>query len=251
MSTFAKICFVIFLFEEKLAVCQSKKAVIEKFIQAVGGRERWLSIRTEIDSGMIIEYKSEGVFEKSRIDTTFFKTITVYPNKQKFTSYEYKNDPILGRSLVQYSTCFNGTYLWTGSPGKIRVQSPEESESFKNTITLGLPGLFLLDKTAEVEYIGTEKLNNKNYEVLKIKGTNNFFYQLVYFDPLTGLEYCTVGYDTPIKRFNYSTEYRYIDNVAVAVVGENFVDGVLKGKTVILSVELNKAVDDSTFSEFK
>jgi hypothetical protein len=217
----------------------------------MGGREKWLTIRTEIDSGMIIEYKSEGVFNKSRIDTTFFKTIKVYPHKEKFTSYEYKNDPILGRMLVQYSTCFNGTYLWTGSPGKIHVQSPEESELFKNTITLGLPGLFLLDKTAEVEYLGTEKLNNNNYEVLKIKGTNNFFYQLVYFDPVTGLEYCSVGYDTPIKRFDYYTQYKYIDNIAVGVVSENFVDGVLKERTIILSAEFNREVDDSAFREFK
>ena len=53
MRNLIKIFVLTFLFHANLAVCQSKEIVIEKFIKAMGGREKWLTIRTEIDSGMI------------------------------------------------------------------------------------------------------------------------------------------------------------------------------------------------------
>ena len=43
----------------------------------------------------------------------------------------------------------------------------EESEAYKNTISFGLPDIFLRDKAAEIEYMGRMDLNGAPYEVLK------------------------------------------------------------------------------------
>ncbi len=224
---------------------QSKEQVIEKYLKAIGGRENWLSIQTMVDSGMIVNYNS-NLF---RADTIYYSRILVRPDKQKYTTYKKPSGPLSENKFTEYSTCYNGKYLWTGSAGKITLQSPEESEAFKNTITLGLPDLFLFDKTAEIEYMGKMELNNTAYEVLKTKGTHQYFYSLTYFDLITGLPSCITGFDTPIKRFSYSKEYKWAGNILVDMAVENYVDGILKGSAFIKYIQINKAINTSVFNE--
>lgn len=78
-----------------------------------------------------------------------------------------------------------------GSPSNINKQTSEESESYTETINSGLPAILWADEPAEIEYLGKMKLDSSFYEILKIKGPNNFFSDLVYFDPDTGLMACT------------------------------------------------------------
>lgn len=238
------------LFVLNSAIGQSKEQVIERYLKAIGGKENWLALRSRIDSGMIIKYKSESFFNKeSRTDTVFYSSILEMPNKLKFTSYKRNRDASYNEIWTQSSMCYNGTYLWTGRPGSIIRQSPEESEGFARTIVAGVPYLFLYDTTAEIEYMGKVKLDSSIYEVLKTKGTNDYFYNLIYFDPVTGLIACTVGFDTPTKRYSYTRGYRWIDNLFIDFIGESYVDGVKTSEGVTFEVKVNAVIKDSVFKE--
>lgn len=232
------------------AKAQTKEQVIEKYLKAIGGREHWLAMHSKIDSGMIINYKSESFFNKdSRTDTVFYSSILEMPNKLKFTSYKRQTNTSSNEVWTQSSICYNGTYLWTGRPGSIIRQSPEESESFAKTIAAGVPYLFLYDTTAEIEYMGKMKLDSSFYEVLKTKGTNGYFYNLIYFDPVTGLIACTVGFDTPIKRYSYTRGYKWIDNLFIDFIGESYVDKVKTSEGITFDVKVNAVIKDSVFKE--
>ena len=248
MRVITNVVLMIFVLNNALA--QTKEQVIERYLKAIGGREQWLAMRTKIDSGMIIKYKSESFFNKdSRTDTVFYTSILEMPNKLKFTSYKRQRNTSAHEVWTQSSMCYNGTYLWTGRPGSIIRQSPEESEGFAKTIAAGVPYLFLYDTTAEIEYMGKMKLDSSVYEVLKAKGTNDFFYNLIYFDPVTGLIACTVGFDTPIKRYSYIRGYRWIDNLLIDNMGESYVDGVKTSEGVTFESKVNAVLKDSVFKE--
>ncbi len=241
---------MVILFIVNNAIGQTKEQVIEKYLKAIGGKENWLAVRSKIDSGMIINYTSESFFNKeAKTDTVFFSTILEMPNKLKFTSYKRHRNSSSNETWTPSSMCYNGSYLWTGSPGSTSRQSPEESEYFAKTIASGVPYLFLYDKTAEIEYIGKMKLDSSFYEVLKIKGTHSFFYDLLYFDRDTGLIACTVGSDTPIKRYSYTGGYKWIDNLLIDTVGESYVDGIKTSMGVTFESKVNVVIKDSVFKE--
>lgn len=243
---------MVILFIVNNAIGQTKEQVIEKYLKAIGGKEKWLAVRSKIDSGMIITYTSESFFNKeAKTDTVFFSTILEMPNKLKFTSYKRHRNSSSNQIWSPSSMCYNGSYLWTGSPGSTSRQSPEESEYFAKTIASGVPYLFLYDKTAEIEYMGKMKLDSSFYEVLKIKGTNSFFYDLLYFDRDTGLIACSVGFDTPIKRYSYTGGYKWIDNLLIDTVGESSVDGVKTSEGVTFEVKVNAVIKDSVFKEYQ
>lgn len=232
------------------AKAQTKEQVIERYLKAIGGRGNWLAMRSKIDSGMIINHKSESFFNMvSRTDTVFYSSILEMPNKLKFITYKRQRNTSSNEAWTKFSMCYNGAYLWTGKPGSITRQSPEESEAFAKTIASGVPYLFLYDKTAEIEYMGKMKLDSSFYEVLKVKGTNGFFYDLLYFDLDTGLIACTVGFDTSIKRYSYTRGYRWIDNLLIDTMGESYVDGVKSSEGITFEVKFNAVIKDSVFKE--
>ena len=80
---------MVILFIVNNAIGQTKEQVIEKYLKTIGGKEKWLAVRSKIDSGMIITYTSESFFNKeAKTDTVLFSTILEMPNKLKFTSYK-------------------------------------------------------------------------------------------------------------------------------------------------------------------
>jgi hypothetical protein len=241
---------MVMLFLVNDVIGQTKEQVIEKYLKAIGGKENWLAVRSKIDSGMIINYTNESFFNKeAKTDTVFFSTILEMPNKLKFTSYKRHPNSSTNEIWTTSSMCYNGTYLWTGRPGSTSRQSPEESEYFAKTIASGVPYLFLYDKTAEIEYMGKMKLDSSFYEVLKIKGTSSFFYDLLYFDGDTGLIACTVGFDTPIKRYSYTGGYRWIDNLLIDTIGESYVDRKRTSVGITFGVKVNAVIKESVFKE--
>lgn len=231
------------------SICQTKEAVIERYLKAIGGKENWIGIRTQIDSGLIIKYVQKNFFHEATVDTNYFKTFLVRPNKQKFVNYEKHINDSGKVTWTQSITCYNGQYLWTGRPGAIHRQSEEESKFYEKTIDSGLPYILFSDEPMEIEYLGKMKLENDYYEVLKTKGPNQFFYTLVYFDTITGHIACTVGHDTPVKRFTYNKDYKRIGNIVISMLSESFIDGLLVEKTLIEEFKVNHPINVSIFSE--
>lgn len=245
---FVAIVFTLLLVSNNLHG-QSKEAVIERYLKAIGGKENWMGIRTQIDSGLIIKYVEKNFFHEARIDTNYFKTYLVKPNKQKFVNYEKHINDSGKVTWTQSITCYNGQYLWTGRPEASHRQSEEESKFYEKTIDSGLPYILFSDEPMEIEYFGKMKLENDYYEVLKTKGPNQFFYALVYFDPTTGRIACTVGHDTPVKRFTYNKDYKRIGNIVISMLAESFVDGLLVEKILIEEFQINRPINLNIFSE--
>lgn len=241
---------VIAIFLSNFGFGQTKEKVIEKYLKAIGGKDNWLNVHTTIDSIILVNYKPINLFNKvEKQDTTYSILIRKFPDKQKFISYKKINSELHPSKWSKSIICYNGSYLWTGSPGKITRQSPDESVMYRNTILSGLPYIFLYDSTAEIEYMGEGVYNKNDCEVLKIKGSNDFFYQLVYFDKGTGLMTGSVGFDTPVKRYSYVRERKWIDNLLIDTMGESYVDGIKTSMGVTFESKINAVIKDSVFSE--
>ena len=62
------------------SLCQTKETVIERYLKAIGGKENWLAIRTQIDSGMTIKFAEKTLFHNTTSDISYFKTILARPD---------------------------------------------------------------------------------------------------------------------------------------------------------------------------
>lgn len=243
------IFYALSLFALGSVSAQSKEEVIEKYLLAIGGKNKWISVKTMIDSGISIKFRQAILNQHKEVDTTYFKTSTIRPNFQKFSTFKKLQTEGSEIKWSQSIICYNGTYLWTGSPGNITRQSPEDSEYYFKLINNFGPYLFINDLGADITYVGKLNLNNEPFEVLKVRGSNQFFYQLMYFDRISGLLVCTVGYDTPTKMFTYLKDYKLFNGLLVPLLSESYVDGNLVDTVQIYDVHFNQTIDKDIFLE--
>lgn len=230
---------VLLVFLPDSAYCQSKAIVIAKYLDATGGKEKWLSVRTKIDSSIIISFPKPGLFESNRPpDTVHLVTLYSKPNLQKIYRF--------GRGVNAIIMCFDGRVLWTRSNGMTKVQSPEESEYFKSTIMLDLVDL-LLEEGTQIDYEGVKELDDKQFDVLKIKRDLWIFSSLYYFSQDSGLLYCTIAHEAVSRMRTYSKDYRLVMGILWAHVEETYVGSEITGRSIIKRIELNKPINIREF----
>ena len=233
--------FMIFLFvlHPDCARCQSKELVVARYLHAIGGKEKWLSIETKMDSSIIIKFPGEGQLGHSQLaDTTHIVTWYSRPNLQRIYRF--------GKEVSPSTLGFDGRVLWTRSGGITKVQSFEESEYFKSTIMLSSVDLFLEEAT-QITYEGALELDGKRFDVLKVKREAWIFSSLYYFSEDSGLLYCAISHESVSKMRTYFKNYRSVNGVLWAHLEEMHVAGAITEIAINLKIELNKQMSVKEF----
>ncbi len=212
---------------------QDRQTVVDKYFQAIGGKERWLSIRSKFDSILFVEYKRGTAADSSRLATVF-----VRPNLQKTTVYKKAAHPV--------TMGFDGHVFWSqGSTIKL-VQSEEEAAYFKSTVMLGQADL-LLEDDVMISYKGMKELDDRQFEVLEIKRNQWVSSYQYYFDQKSGLLYCAVAHESPNKRRTYFKEYRSVSGLLVPFVETTTIDGITQDRSHRLAFKFDQPVNNEIF----
>jgi outer membrane lipoprotein-sorting protein len=240
-KTLTSICFYLL---SAAGFAQTAELVVNDYLKAIGGLEKWKSIETRMDEWLMIKppVKNSKIFGIQNNDTS-----SVIINKYKRPDKTY----IKFLKAVDSSSsimCYNGEVLWTQSKnGKLNVQSKKDSEYFRQISMIGLIDV-LLEKDTEIEYLGTEKLKDTMYHTLRIKRTGWFLSCKYYFDIHTGLPFCSVVIDSDTKRYTLFKNYREVNGVLFYHLEEVYdSDWNLESKTILKSIKINEPIADSEF----
>jgi outer membrane lipoprotein-sorting protein len=220
------------------AGAQSADEIIDKHLQAMGGKEKLRAVQTQRISGkMVMAQGMEAPFtlEMAR------------PNKMRM---EFT---IQGMTGVQ---AFDGKTGWALMPfmGKTEPEALPEEDARKMEEQADMDGLLLdyKEKGRQVEYVGREDLEGTPVHKLKVTQKNGD----VVFVYIDAEEYLTLKQAGKTKVRGQEVEgetvfgnYQTVEGLVVPHSIEQKVTGMPGGMVMTISkVELNPGVDESRFS---
>lgn len=239
MKKAALYCLSPLLFWSASVSGQSKDAVIENYFKAIGGKEKWNSILTKIDSVTHFNLiKSE--LTANSADTVFIVTRFMRPNLQRTES------SAMGRPVT--ALCFDGKVFWTRTGDRMpSIQPAEHAEYYKSTVMLGF-GDLLVDESASVSYEGVGVLDGKKCSILIVKRKEWIYSSRYYFGIESGLLLCVASHGSGANRRTYLKDYRSVMGILWAYTEEFYVGDKLESISVHKRILLNVEIDKRVFS---
>lgn len=243
-STLKLFFSIVFILLTLASAAQSSSHVIDKYLDAIGGQEKWNAIETKTEEGIFINAPPENkwVLETKKRDT--LKVIIKYKRHSKLY-YKSSQEENSMSSIM----CYNGKIFWTQrAGGDVSIQSREYGEYFLQSGMIGFADV-LLEKTSEVEFMGVEKLQAKEYNILKVKREGWKLPSKFYFELESGLRYCTMALGAATERYTVFKDYRKIDGVFFHFVEEGYdKHWNLESKTITERIQINVPLADEEFS---
>lgn len=212
---------------------QDKQSVIDRHLQAIGGKERWQTIQTKSDSSLTLSFKPG----KLTPDTLLVVTQMMRPNLQKTRFYD--------RGRLKSILAFDGHVFWTQSGENRKVQSLEEAMYFRSTIMLGLNDLLL--EAENLVYKGVQELDKQKFEVLQVKRPGWLLSSLWFFDRESGLLYGSMVEGADVKRITYFKDYRRVSGILWPFVEESRLEGKVTDLATLIKLEFDVAMDRHVF----
>ncbi|HMR55989.1 MAG TPA: hypothetical protein PKC10_01640 [Cyclobacteriaceae bacterium] len=220
---------------------QTAKQIVTNYLQAIGGADRWGRVTSKLEEGFFVKTpsKSSQLFNIES-DTLIVVMKHKRPNRYFHSSFD--------RIDSSYSIlCFNGEIFWTKIRGQLEIQSKEDSEYFKQVSMIGLADV-LLESSTIIEYLGREKLKGIEFHTLKVKRKGWLLSQKIYFDPITGLPFCSTVIDSLTKRYTLFKDYRNIDGIILHYSEEVYDEKWnLESIATFIKIELNTTIPDNDF----
>lgn len=220
---------------------QTKKAVIERYLNAIGGIEKLKGINSKIDEGLFVSAKKKNV-RTLKGDTLRFIFKHMRPDRIiiNFLEPNYSNSSIM---------CYNGKFFWTKfGEGDVSIQPAQDGEYFRQTSIIGLWEV-LMEKNPEIEYLGTGKLEGKEFYTLRVKRPGWFLSSKYFFDKVTGLVFCAMTLESSITRYTIFKNYREIDGLLFHHLEEVYDNNwQLESQTIFNNIKLNIAISDNEFN---
>ncbi|MBX2900899.1 MAG: hypothetical protein KF775_14705 [Cyclobacteriaceae bacterium] len=208
---------------------QSKEEVIEKYMNVVGGKEKWKALQSVVIS-MINQSKEESVIKIASIHDG-----QVY---DRWISFSKGGDTS--------TTCFNGRNYWR----QVKGQAPESFDFYvpvyAKYVRLGEPTYILNADSIALE--GTVKFiaGNKNvdcYSIALYRDGNRYYH---YINTRT---YYLEGYSRgdpgdPVTSLN---DYRKVDGFLVPFEEVIYRGNTIESKFVLNSIYLNKIIPNQVY----
>jgi outer membrane lipoprotein-sorting protein len=215
------------------------KQILEKMIEAMGGRKTMESVKDTVASGSM-EMVTMGMGGAA--------TMTMKaPNKFRM------DIEIMGMSIVQ---AYDGEIGWFTNPqtGAVEEISGDQLENVKRQ-AMGDQAFLNPDKYGIVyTFKGTEKLEDKDYNVLLMTYEDGFE-ATMYVDTETHLVHKTVsiqpndmtGVEAEMESF--TTDYRKVDGMMAAFTITQYMDGEEFMVITLDEVKFNSGVEDDVFKK--
>jgi hypothetical protein len=215
---------------------QSADDIISKYIQKVGGTEKWNLVKSMISAG------------NSQLMGQEFP----YTVSSKSPNLNRLDVTAMGQTLIQ---AYDGKTAWTINPfqgsGKPEIMSPELTKAFSSQNQIR-PSLFDLSaKGLKSTIIGKENVGAVACDKIEIthpEGDKDYYF----FDPSTSLlvlirKTATGGQLTGKTADSYLSDYRDEQGLLIPHIIEIKVDGQVFSKNITNSVKINTPVDSKLF----
>lgn len=223
------------------SLCQTKEVIVEKYLNALGGTEKLKGINSKIDEGLFVSAKKKNMLTLKG-DTLRFIFKHMKPDRViiNFLEPNYSNSSIM---------CYNGKLFWTKfGEGDISVQPAQDGEYFRQTSIIGLWEV-LMEKNPEIEYLGTEKLQGKEFYTLRVKRADWYLSSKYFFDKVTGLLFCAITLESSVTRYTLFKNYKKIDGLYFYHLEEVYdSDWQLESQTIFNKIEINTTITEGEFN---
>ncbi len=216
--------------------CQKASDILEKMIEAQGGRKLLEGIKDTTVSGTIemIQFGMNG-------------SLTMYqkePNKMRM------DIEVMGMVITQ---AFDGETAWWINPqtGSSEEMPEKQAEDMKRQ-ALGNDSLIHPEKYGiTYTYKGKEKIEGKDYLVIE-QTFSDGFQATLYIDPQTYLTYKTKGTTTnqmgvEVEGETYFSDYKKVEGMMVPYTLTIYQDGEEFMKMSITEVTFNSSLEDDLF----
>ena len=218
------------------AAGQTAKDVLDKMIQASGGRKALEAIKDTTSTGSI-----------EMVQMGMSGSMTMYNKEPNLMRMDMEAQ---GFSMTQ---AFDGQSAWQTNPmtGAAEVM-PEQQGLYVKRGALGNASLLAPEAFGlTYEFKGTEKLNDKDYLVLVQKHADGYTVAL-YLDPQTYLPYKTKGktldmMGAEVDQETVQEDYQTTDGIPSARSLIIYQNGVEFIRVKISSVKYNSGLEDSLF----
>lgn len=219
---------------------QSAEKVVNNYLKAIGGTEKLNKINSKIDEGIFVNVKKKNSWALKG-DTLRFVFKHMKPDRVfiNFLEPNYSNSSIM---------CYNGNFFWTKfGEGDISVQPARDGEYFRQTSIIGLWEV-LMEKNPEIEYLGTEKLQGREFYTLRVKRAGWYLSNKYFFDKVTGLLFCAITLESTVTRYTLFKNYEDIDGLLFYHLEEVYDNNwQLESQTIFKSIKINSPIGDSEF----
>lgn len=232
--------FVFFLFGllTAPAVSQTGDEIIEKMIEAMGGRKVLEGVK-DMTLNASVQLISIG------LDAT----VTIY-----------LKEPNLGRSDISamgmvISQAFDGETAWSINPQTGAAEDmPEEAQEYAKRDFLGNTALLHPEKFGiTFSHKGKEKIEDKDYLVLE-QTFDDGFTRTMYLDPDTYLPFKVVSKALnnmmmEVEQETFSAEYKKVQGIMLPHSITVFQEGEEFMTSTITDVKINTGLEDSLFKK--
>lgn len=212
--------------------------IIEKSIQAQGGRDALESIKDQVKIASFTTYTPRGTFLGER------KVYTKYDPPRIRTELT-----LLGMEII---TGFDGQKVWIKRMGKV-MEAPESiADSVKASTKRDRLLLNYKEKGCKVEYGGENRVNEQPCYQIKFTDKEGSV-TIYYFDVNTYLP-VKVEYDAPdqtgktVKNEVINSDFRPVGALIMPFKTVVFVDKQKTMETVIKEIEINQGLENDLFS---
>ena len=217
------------------AAGQTVDEIVAKNLMAKGGAEKWQALKSVKMTGKMTAQGTE-------------MPLTVYAMRPNFNRQEITMPA--GKAIQ----AFDGTTAWVVNP-MLGIDAPQAvpgpaAESARNSADFDGALLNYKEKGNTIEFIGREKLGNKDVYHLKVT-TKGAAVQHYFLDADTGIELkMSAEVERGGQKHTVNTEmsdYRSIDGILIPHTVSQTADGHTLLTWTISKVEFNAVTDDAIF----
>lgn len=219
-----------------LAPCQTTEEVVEKMIQAQGGRDALVKIKDTTFTGTMemIQMGITGAVSMHQKE----------PNMMRIDA------EVMGMTFTQ---AFDGETAWMTNPQTGETtKMPEKETAFVKRQALGNDALLNPKKYGiTFNYAGKEKIGEKEYLVLE-QTYSDGYKATIYLDPETYLVYKTRGLTlnqmgVEVEQESILSDYKEVEGMMIPHAITNYQDGEEFMTIILTEVSLNTGLEDSFF----
>jgi len=219
-----------------LAPCQTTEEVVEKMIQAQGGRDALAKIK----------------------DSTFIGTIEMIQMGITGAASMYQKEPNMMRMDAEvmgmtYTQAYDGETAWMINPQTGETtKMPEKETVYMKRQALGNDALLNPKKYGiTYNYTGKEKIAEKEYLVLE-QTYSDGYKATIYLDPETYLVYKTKGFtlnqmSVEVEQESILSDYKEVEGMMIPHTITTYQDGEEFMTITLTEVSFNTGLEDSFF----
>lgn len=224
-----------FLLTVTYASSQTADGIIQKYLQAIGGKEQISKINSLYIEGKMDVMGNEGIIRTTTLN-----------------GKGYKQEMEFMGSVI--TNCFNDKEGWSINPmmGGVSPETMPEAQYNigKDQIYIGAPFIFYAEKGYKAELLGNEAVGNVNANKMSLTPPegNPIIY---FFDPSSGYLLQTIQQidmqGQMMESIMSFSDYRKVNGITQPFKMMMDIGGQIDMTTVIEKIEVNKPVDAASF----